>query len=363
MPNAMTRLRTADFDYDLPAEFIAQKPAPRREDSRLLVCRVDRGSVSHDIFSRIGDHLGAGALLVLNDTEVIPARLIGRKPGTGGKAEVLLVRERGGGEWECLLKPAARLPKGTGIAFDGSPLIARVGERIPGGTFTVRFEGAADFWEEIYRIGLVPLPPYIRRNPASRIPHPKDSEDRERYQTVYARRRGAVAAPTAGLHFSTDLLKRLAARGIETASLTLHVGPGTFRPVSEEFVAEHRMHPEWYEIGEEAASKINRARREGRPVVAVGTTAARALESAAGEGGTVRAGSAWTEIFIRPPYRFRVVENLLTNFHLPRSTLLMLIAALAGRERVLELYEAAKREGYRFYSYGDAMLILNSSPP
>ncbi|MEI6633834.1 MAG: S-adenosylmethionine:tRNA ribosyltransferase-isomerase [Chlamydiota bacterium] len=379
----MTRLRTADFDYALPASFIAQEPAPRREDSRLMVFRADRGTVSHAGFSGIGDHLGDAALLVLNDTKVFPARLIGRKAGTGGQVEVLLLREREGGEWECLLKPGARLRGGAEIEFEGSSLVARVGERIPGGIFTVRFEGEGEFWDEVYRIGRVPLPPYIKRNPKSKIPNPngrdpesqipnpngrnpesqipdtRDREDRERYQTVYARQRGAVAAPTAGLHFSTELLERLASRGIETATLTLHVGPGTFRPVSGEYVADHRMHPEWYEIGEGAAERINRARREGRRVVAVGTTSARALEAAADEGGVVRAGAAWTEIFIYPPYRFRVVENLLTNFHLPGSTLLMLVAALAGRESVLELYEIAKREGYRFYSYGDAMLILN----
>jgi S-adenosylmethionine:tRNA ribosyltransferase-isomerase len=383
MRDAMTRLRTADFDYALPASFIAQEPSPRRENSRLMVFRADRGSISHAGFSGIGDHLGDAALLVLNDTKVFPARLVGRKADTGGQAEVLLLHEREGGEWECLLKPGARLRGGAEIEFEGSSLIARVGERIPGGIFTVRFEWEGEFWDEVYRIGRVPLPPYIKRKiparhegkypavwrgglsrrMAGQIPNPRDIEDRERYQTVYARQRGAVAAPTAGLHFSMELLERLASRGIETATLTLHVGPGTFRPVSEEYVADHRMHSEWYEIGEGAAERINRARREGRRVVAVGTTSARAIEAAADEGGVVRAGAAWTEIFIYPPYRFRVVENLLTNFHLPCSTLLMLVAALAGRERVLELYETAKREGYRFYSYGDAMLILNPSPP
>ena len=357
----MTRLRTADFDYALDPSCIAQEPPPRRGESRLMVYRADRGEIAHVVFERLGDYLADGALLVLNDTKVFPARLIGRKAGTGGRVEVLLFRARDAWEWECLLRPGARLARGAEIVFEGSPLVGRVAGRAGGGLFAVRFRGADEFEREIDRIGRVPLPPYITRgDPDSRIP---DSDDRERYQTVYARRRGAVAAPTAGLHFSAELLGRLAGRGIETAALTLHIGPGTFLPVREKYVAGHRMHPEWYEIRAETAERINRARREGRQVVTVGTTAARALEAAANEEGAVRPGSAWTELFIHPPYRFRVVENLLTNFHLPGSTLLMLVAALAGRETVLGLYETAKRERYRFYSYGDAMLILNPTPP
>ncbi|MCX6339458.1 MAG: S-adenosylmethionine:tRNA ribosyltransferase-isomerase [Candidatus Aureabacteria bacterium] len=382
----MARLKTSDFHYDLPRAFIAQEPPPTRGASRLLVHHLVTGRVEHRRFSEFGEYLRERSLLILNDTKVIPARLYGRKAGTGGQVEVFLLREREGGEWECLLKPGVRLRRGAEIAFEGSRMTARVAGRKTSGVWSVHFEGGLSVMDEIEKIGHVPLPPYIKRaNPKSppyaksaggrqipdpnihempdgerqRIPDPRDREDRERYQTVYARQRGAVAAPTAGLHFSTELLERLASRGIETATLTLHVGLGTFRPVSEEYVADHRMHPEWYEIGEGAAERINRARGEGRQIVVVGTTAARALEAAADEGGVVRAGAAWTEIFIYPPYRFRVVENLLTNFHLPGSTLLMLVAALAGRERVLELYEIAKREGYRFYSYGDAMLILN----
>ncbi len=355
----MTRLRISDFEYPLDPSFIAQEPSPRREAARLMVCRGGADGVVHTAFNRIGDHLEDGALLVLNDTKVFPARLAGRKAGTGGRVEVLLLRDRGGGEWECLLKPGRRLAKGAEIEFEGSPLVGRVGDRVRGGTFAVGFRGTEEIEREIDRIGRVPLPPYIRRPPAGSRCAPCD--DRERYQTVYARRRGAVAAPTAGLHFSAELLERLAARGIATTALTLHVGPGTFLPVREEYVDDHRMHPEWYEIREETAARIARARGEGRRLVAVGTTVARALEAAADEGGAVRPGAGWTDIFIRPPYRFKVVQNLLTNFHLPGSTLLMLVAALAGRETVLGLYETAKRERYRFYSYGDAMLVLGAS--
>ncbi len=356
----MSRLKTADFDYELPVSFIAQKPAPSREGSRLMVWRAGGGAAVSDIFARIGDHLSDGTLLVLNDTRVFPARLTGRNPATGGRVEILLVREREAGCWECLLRPGARTGKGARIAFEGSALSATVSGRLPRGGFAVRFDGVADFRGEVERIGRTPLPPYIKRAPGSDITGRAEAEDRERYQTVYARRWGAVAAPTAGLHFSRRLIERLKARGITTAALTLHVGPGTFRPVAAERLEEHRMDPEWYEIGEEAAGEINRARREGRPVVAVGTTVARALETAADDRGLVASGSGWTDIFIHPPYRFKAVENLLTNFHLPRSTLLMLVAALAGRETVLAMYEEAKREGFRFYSYGDAMLILNA---
>ncbi|HOE28191.1 MAG TPA: S-adenosylmethionine:tRNA ribosyltransferase-isomerase, partial [bacterium] len=302
----MTRLRTSDFDYPLDPGYIAQEPPPRREAARLMVCRGGAAGVVHTVFDRIGDHLEDGTLLVLNDTKVFPARLAGRKAGTGGRVEVLLLRERGGGEWECLLKPGRRLPRGAEIEFEGSPLVGRVEDRLRGGAFAVRFRGTGEIEREIDRIGRVPLPPYIRRPPAGGRRAPCD--DRERYQTVYARRRGAVAAPTAGLHFSVTLLERLAARGIATAALTLHVGPGTFLPVREEYVDDHRMHPEWYEIGEETAAKIARAREAA-------TSASDAFAS--GASSSLRASIAFSSFFIRSPkaafFSWAVLPSSLTR--------------------------------------------------
>jgi S-adenosylmethionine:tRNA ribosyltransferase-isomerase len=352
----MTRLKTSDFHYRLPSFLVAQEPLQRRETSRLFVYHANEDRVEHRRFADIGDYCNGPALLVLNDTKVIPARLVGRKKTTGGRVEILLVTETGGGIWECLCKPAARLREGTEVVFPGSLLRAQVVEKGRYGTHGVLFGGVKDFWSELHKIGRVPLPPYIKRNAESRV---SDVEaDRERYQTVYARRSGAVAAPTAGLHFSDELLRTLERKGMEIVYLTLHVGPGTFLPVKREFVADHRLHSEYFEITHEAAERINEAERHGRQVVVVGTTAARALESVADKRGRVMAKEGWTELFIYPPYRFKLVRNLLTNFHLPCSTLLMLVAALVGREKILELYEIAKEEGYRFYSYGDAMLIL-----
>jgi S-adenosylmethionine:tRNA ribosyltransferase-isomerase len=363
----MTRLKTSDFYYDLPRSCIAQEPALTREESRLLVYRQATGSVEHSVFGKLGDYLNERALLVLNDTKVIPARLYGRKEPTGGGVELFLVRESRGNEWECLLKPARRMREGTVVVFEGSAMTARVAGKKASGVWLVSFNGVTNILEEIEKIGHVPLPPYIKRSSGvgreARLRQGFVGQawgiDKERYQTVYARRPGAVAAPTAGLHFSEELLRSLERRGVETAMLTLHVGLGTFRPVEEEYVSNHRLHGEYYEIGEASAETINRAASEGRRVVVVGTTAARALESAADERGEVLARSGWTELFIYPPYEFKVVSNMLTNFHLPCSSLLMLIAALVGREKILELYEIARREGYRFYSYGDAMLVLN----
>ncbi|MEJ2744929.1 MAG: tRNA preQ1(34) S-adenosylmethionine ribosyltransferase-isomerase QueA [bacterium] len=354
----MTRLKTSDFNYDLPRSHIAQEPALEREESRLLVYRRATGSVEHTVFGKLGDYLVDRALLVLNDTKVIPARLYGRKERTGGGIELLLVKEIGRNEWECLLKPSGRVREGEVIVFEGSAMTARASGRRMAGIWSVGFDGVASVMEEIERIGRMPLPPYIKRS--RDVAHEARSADKERYQTVYARQPGAVAAPTAGLHFSEVLLRSLEQRGVAIAMITLHVGLGTFRPVEEEYVSDHRLHGEYYEIGPRAAEAINRAASEGRQIVVVGTTAARALESAADEHGEVRVRSGCTELFIHPPYEFKIVSNMLTNFHLPNSTLLMLIAALVGREKILELYETAKREGYRFYSYGDAMLILNS---
>jgi S-adenosylmethionine:tRNA ribosyltransferase-isomerase len=348
-------VRTDDFDYDLPAASIAQEPAPRGE-SRLLV--LDReGPERHARHSRIADLprlLRPTDLLVLNDTRVIPARLFGRSAG-GGRMEILLLEKVAEREWEALVKPGKRARPGALIGLDG--LTAEVIAKREAGAahrYLLRFSEPVE--PHLDRLGHVPLPPYIHR--------PDTAEDRERYQTVFARSPGAIAAPTAGLHFSEALLREIAAAGIETARVTLHVGLGTFKPVAVERIAEHRMESERYEIGEEAAAAIRNARREGRRIVAVGTTVVRTLESAAlaaaDDGGEVRAGSAATTLFITPGFRFRAVDVLLTNFHLPRSTLLMLVSAFAGRagrERVLAAYREAVREGYRFYSYGDAMLV------
>ncbi len=335
---------TSDFDYELPAASIAQEAAPRGE-SRLLV--LDREGP--DRHARIGDLprlLRPGDLLVLNDTRVIPARLFGRRAGSTGKIELLLVERLDELEWDALVKPGKRARPGTVIELDAD-LTAEVIDKREDGRHRLRFSAPVE--PHLERLGHVPLPPYIHR--------PDTPEDRERYQTVYARSPGAVAAPTAGLHFTEHLLEEIAAAGVEIAQVTLHVGIGTFKPVTAERIAEHRMECERYAIGEEAAAAIRHARERGR-VVAVGTTVVRTLESAALAGeGTVRPGTGATELFITPGFRFQVVDALLTNFHLPRSTLLMLVSAFAGRERVLAAYEEAVREGYRFYSYGDAMLV------
>jgi S-adenosylmethionine:tRNA ribosyltransferase-isomerase len=333
---------TRDFDYHLPASSIAQEPAPRG-DSRLLVL----GRTGPDRHRRIRDLprlLRPGDLLALNDTRVIPARLYGRSTG-GGRMEILLVERLGEREWDALVKPGRRARPGSFIELDGGPSAEVTGKR-EDGRHRLRFPEPIE--PHLDRLGHVPLPPYIHR--------PDTPEDRERYQTVYARRPGAIAAPTAGLHFTEELLREIEETGVHIARITLHVGIGTFKPVSAERIEEHRMDHERYEIGEEAAEAIRQARAGGR-VVAVGTTVVRTLESAAIlGGGEVHAGSASTDLFITPGFRFQVVDALLTNFHLPRSTLLMLVSAFAGRERVLAAYEEAIREGYRFYSYGDAML-------
>jgi len=333
---------TSDFDYDLPPASIAQEPAPRGE-SRLLV--IDRPAPERH--SRVKDlprRLRPGDLLVLNDTRVIPARLYGQSAG-GGRMEILLIEKIAEREWEALVKPGKRARPGAVIEIAEGLAAEVVGKRED--RYLLRFSEPVE--PHLDRLGHIPLPPYIHR--------PDTPEDRERYQTVYASRPGAVAAPTAGLHFSEELLREIADAGIEIARVTLHVGIGTFKPVDAERIEEHRMERERYEIGEEAAEAVRRARESGRRIVAVGTTVVRTLEGAAVDGsGEVRAGSGATGLFITPGFRFQVVDALLTNFHLPRSTLLMLVSAFAGRERVLAAYEEAIREGYRFYSYGDAML-------
>jgi S-adenosylmethionine:tRNA ribosyltransferase-isomerase len=342
-------LRLEAFDYPLPPELIAQEPAPVRDAARLLVLDRARATLAHAAVCDLPQWLRAGDVLVFNDTRVRPARLFGRT-ATGGAVELLLVSAVGGGTWHVLGKPAKRLKEGTRLAFPDR-VDAVVTARRGGGRYAVAFPEALPMPEYLARHGELPLPPYIRR-PAGVVP-----VDRERYQTVFAANAGAVAAPTAGLHFTPALLDVLRAAGIELVWLTLHVGPGTFLPVRDADVSTHRMEPEWAEIPAATAGAIARARAEGRRVVAVGTTTTRALESAAARTGEVAASGFWADRFIVPGVRFQVVDALLTNFHLPRSTLLMLVCALAGRERIRAAYAEAVRHRYRFYSYGDAMLI------
>lgn len=333
--------RTADYDYELPPDRIAQRPAARREDARLLV--LDRrGGIQHRHVYDLPDLLRPGDLLVLNDSRVVSARLVGRR-STGGRVDVLLLRPEGTGVWSCLAAPARRLKPGERLHF-GDGVVGEV--RGKGSDDRWRMAFPEDLRSRLGRIGRAPLPPYIRREP--------DEEDKERYQTVYARKEGSVAAPTAGLHFTHEILDRLRARGVGIAWITLHVGPGTFQPIRTERVSGHVMEAEDYEVPDASLRGIAAARREGRRIIAVGTTCVRVLETLA-RGGPSRGR---TDLFIHPPFRFRYVDAMLTNFHLPRGTPLLLVCALAGRERILDAYRCAMREGYRFYSYGDAMLIL-----
>jgi S-adenosylmethionine:tRNA ribosyltransferase-isomerase len=338
-------MKTADFDYELPPELIAQHPPAERDAARMLVLDPSGGLVDRTVRA-LPEYLEAGDVLVLNDSRVLPARLIGRRRD-GGEAEVLLLRPlpEGQHQWEALIRPARRLATGSQVQFENSALAVSIEARGEE-TATVRLDGVADPLAEVRRIGQMPTPPYIKERLG----------DRERYQTVYAREEGSAAAPTAGLHFTPALLSALRDRGVVVAFVTLHVGLDTFRPVRVDDPAEHRIHREWYRIDEASARAINEARREGKRVVAVGTTSVRVLESAATEGG-VAAGEGWTGLFILPGYRFRVVDAMLTNFHLPKSTLLMLVSAFAGRDRILAAYAQAIERRYRFYSFGDCMLI------
>lgn len=345
----MTELRTQDFFYDLPKEMIAYSPAGKRDEARLLVVNRATETIRHTRFKHIAGYLRRGDLLVVNDTRVLKARLEGKKKGTGGKVDLLLVREAGPGIWEALVSPSRRIHPGTEISLGGGHA-CRITERLPGGRRLVDFCGD-NVMRLLDEIGEVPLPPYIKRAPVA--------SDGERYQTVYARNDGSVAAPTAGLHFTGGLLAALRRKGVEVGRLTLHVGPGTFRPIKEDDPAKHLLEAEYFEIDEECCRKVNAARERGARVVAVGTTSVRTLETAAqAVVGPLVPARGWTAKFIYPPYRFKVVDALVTNFHLPCSTLLMLVAAFAGRRRILAAYEEAIRRGYRFYSYGDAMLIL-----
>lgn len=343
---AVQALRLSDFDFDLPESLIAQEPCSVRDQSRLLVLPRGSQTLEHRIFSDLEQYLVPGDLLVMNDTRVFPCRLLARKTG-GGKAEIFLLSELGVNRWKALvkgsLKPGGKVGLDRGIEAE---VLADHGD----GTREILFHNVPDIREALAEIGKTPLPPYVKREPSKK--------DQERYQTVYARQDGAVAAPTAGLHFTPELLERLRSKGVAAATVTLHVGPGTFQPVRADIITEHRMLPERYEVTAAAAEAINRAKSEGRRVIAVGTTSVRTIESAASGNGTVREGKGSSELFIYPGYRFRTVDAMVTNFHLPKSTLLMLVSAFAGRERILSAYRAAVEKQYRFYSYGDAMLII-----
>ncbi len=341
-------MKLSDFDYYLPEELIAQEPAAFRDRSRLLVLHRDTGQTEHRRFSDCVNYFSPGDVLVLNNTRVIPARLIGVKEGTGARIEVVLLKRAALNTWEALVKPGKRVRPGTRIIFGEGMLAAEAVGTTEAGGRVLSFSYDGVFEDILDRLGQMPLPPYIR----------KELHDRERYQTVYARFPGSAAAPTAGLHFTPELLERIRNSGIHTAELLLHVGLGTFRPVKTENILEHRMHAEYYEISPQAAAAVNRARQEGGRIISVGTTTTRTLETVTGDDGMVRPGSGWTDIFIYPGYRFKAVDVLITNFHLPKSTLLMLVSAFAGREKVLEAYRQAVSQGYRFFSFGDAMLIV-----
>nr|DAI55812.1 MAG TPA: S-adenosylmethionine:tRNA ribosyltransferase-isomerase [Caudoviricetes sp.] len=341
-------MKTSDFYYDLPEELIAQDPLEDRTASRLLVLDRKTGAVKHKIFSDVIDYLNKGDCLVINNTRVIPARLIGEKEGTGGKVEVLLLKRRANDVWETLVKPGKKLKPGAKITFGDGRLRAEVLEVVEEGNRLVIFHYEGIFEEILDSLGEMPLPPYITHK----------LEDKEMYQTVYAKFDGSAAAPTAGLHFTKELLNKIEEKGIKIASITLHVGLGTFRPVKVDDVNNHHMHTEWYEVNAEAADIINETKRNGGRVICVGTTSCRTIESVADENGYMKAKTGETDIFIYPGYKFKVMDGLITNFHLPESTLVMLVSAFAGKENVLAAYETAVKEKYRFFSFGDAMLII-----
>lgn len=338
-----------DFYYDLPEELIAQDPLKDRASSRLMVLDKNTGEIEHKIFHDIIDYLNPGDCLVINDTKVIPARLIGEKEGTGAAIEVLLLKRREDSEstWEVLVKPGKKAKIGTRISFGNGKLVGEVIDIVDEGNRVIRFEFDGIFEEILDELGQMPLPPYITHK----------LEDKNRYQTVYAKHEGSAAAPTAGLHFTTELLEKIKEKGINIARVTLHVGLGTFRPVKVENVLEHHMHSEFYMVSKEGADIINNTKKNGGRIIAVGTTSTRTLESVADENGFVKECSGWTQIFIYPGYKFKAIDALITNFHLPESTLVMLVSALAGRENILHAYEVAVEDKYRFFSFGDAMFI------
>ena len=341
------RLKTKDFWYHLPEELIAQTPLEKRDSSRLLVMNRETGKVKHQHFYDIVSYLQPGDCLVMNDSRVLPARLLGHRP-TGGAAELLLLRDLGDKRWECLAKPGRKLLEGQEVVFGNGELTATVVAVQPDGNRVVEFHYAGIFLEVLERLGKMPLPPYIKA----------ELEDQERYQTVYSRAVGSAAAPTAGLHFTSALLDEIRAKGVKTAFVTLHVGLGTFRPVKAEEITEHHMHAELCMISEETANILNETKRDGGRIICVGTTSCRTLESLVNGDGSFAAKSKWTDIFIYPGYTFKAMDGLITNFHLPESTLVMLVSAFAGREKVLAAYTEAVKERYRFFSFGDAMLIL-----
>ncbi len=338
-----------DFYYDLPQELIAQDPLSDRSSSRLMVLDKNTGEVEHKIFRDIIDYLNTGDCLVINDTKVIPARLIGEKVGTGAAIEVLLLTRKNDlkDTWEVLVKPGKKAKPGAKISFGGGKLVGEIIDVVEEGNRLIRFSYDGIFEEILDELGQMPLPPYITHK----------LEDKNRYQTVYAKHEGSAAAPTAGLHFTSELLEAIEKKGVDIARVTLHVGLGTFRPVKVENILDHHMHSEFYMVDKEAADKINKAKAGGGRVISVGTTSTRTLESVADESGIVKPGSGWTQIFIYPGCQFKVIDCLITNFHLPESTLVMLVSALAGRENVLNAYKIAVEEKYRFFSFGDAMFI------
>ena len=340
-------MKTSDFYFDLPEELIAQDPLEDRTSSRLLVLNKESGQIEHHIFREIKEYLQPGDVLVLNNTKVIPARLLGVKEDTGAHVEVLLLKRHDKDVWETLVKPGKKCKPGARLSFGDGLLRAEVLDTVEEGNRLIRFEYEG-IWEEVLdSLGEMPLPPYITHK----------LQDKNRYQTVYAKYDGSAAAPTAGLHFTTDLMKELEEKGVEIVYVTLHVGLGTFRPVKVDNVLEHHMHSEFYQVSEETAEAINKAKREGRRVICVGTTSCRTVESASKEKGVIQAGEGNTEIFIYPGYEFKILDALITNFHLPESTLVMLVSALAGKEQVLYAYGEAIKERYRFFSFGDAMFI------
>ena len=340
-------MKTSDFYYDLPQELIAQTPIEKRDASRLLTLDKHTGAWEHHHFYELPDFLTEKDCLILNDSRVLPARLLGQRLPGGGACEVLLLTDRGDGVWECLVRPGKKLRPGAQVSFGGGELTAEVIEEVEGGNRLVKFHYEGIFLEVLEHLGKMPLPPYIK----------EELQDRERYQTVYSKELGSAAAPTAGLHFTKDLLEKISAKGVGIGYVTLHVGLGTFRPVKETEILDHEMHKEFCTISREVADLINCTRANGGRVVCVGTTSCRTVESWANEDGTMEPRSGWTGIYIYPGYRFKVTDALITNFHLPESTLVMLVSALAGRERILAAYEEAVRERYRFFSFGDAMFI------
>lgn len=340
-------MKTHDFWYELPEELIAQTPLEKRDSSRLMVMDRETGQIQHRHFYDVISYLQPGDCIVMNDSRVLPARLLGHRP-TGGSAELLLLRDLGDKRWECLAKPGRKLLEGQEVIFGNGELRATIAAVQPDGNRVVEFHYEGIFLEVLERLGKMPLPPYIKA----------ELQDQERYQTVYSKAVGSAAAPTAGLHFTNELLERIRAKGVKTAFVTLHVGLGTFRPVKAEEVTEHHMHAELCMMQKETADILNETRRSGGRIICVGTTSCRTLESLVNSDGTFEAKSKWTDIFIYPGYTFQAMDGLITNFHLPESTLVMLVSAFAGREKVLSAYAEAVKERYRFFSFGDAMMII-----